>query len=110
MKELTRAEEVILLTIYRLKDNAYGVPIKQMIADMTGKEYAYGTLYALLDQLAYKEYVERIKGEPTKERGGRSKTFYRITQPGIDALRKSFELHNTIWDGLTGLAKEGKNA
>ncbi|MFC1477395.1 PadR family transcriptional regulator [candidate division KSB1 bacterium] len=103
MKELTKAEELILITIWRLRDNAYGVTIKEKIAETTGKEYAYGTLYALLDQLAHKEYIARRTGDPTPERGGRSKTFYGLTLLGIRALKAAVELHRAVWSGTDEL-------
>ncbi len=103
MKELTKAEEILLLTIWRLKKDAYGVPIKQRIKDLTGKDYAYGTLYGLLEQLDKKGYVTKKAGEPTPERGGRSKTYYRLSITGIEALKYSMELHRVIWDGVSDI-------
>ncbi len=100
MKELTKAEELILLTIWRLGDSAYGVEIKKRIQDITGKEYAYGTLYFILDQLTVKEFVIRTKGEPTPERGGRSKTYYSLTIEGRQALKQSIEMHDKVWNGV----------
>ncbi len=100
MKELTKAEELILLTIWRLKNEAYGVAIRKKIKELTGKVYAYGTLYFILDQLSAKELVLKIKGEPTPERGGRGKTFYNLTPNGQQALKLSLEMHNKIWTGI----------
>lgn len=100
MKELTKAEELLLLAILRLKKNAYGVVIRNDIHRTTGKSIAYGTLYFLLDQLTHKSHVEKFKGEPTPERGGRSKTYYRLTTEGIEALEESFELNKKAWKGF----------
>ncbi|MCP4724772.1 MAG: hypothetical protein GY863_07035 [bacterium] len=101
MKELSKAEEILLLTIWRLKKDAYGVPIKQQIKELTGKDYAYGTLYGLLDQLDKKGYVTKSPGDPTPERGGRSKTYYGLSQMGIKALKYSIDLHNVVWNGVS---------
>jgi DNA-binding PadR family transcriptional regulator len=106
MKELTKAEELILLTIVRLEDSAYGVAMKRNIQETTGKVFKYGTLYFILDQLTAKEYVYRIKGEPTHERGGRSKTYYKLTPEGIEALKASIEMHQKVWAGLEDIAVE----
>ena len=106
MKDLTKAEELLLLTIWRLKDNTYGVAMKKKIAETTGKNFAYGTLYALLDQLTLKGHVTRIKGEPTPERGGRSKTYYKLTQRGIEALKVSIQMQKLIWKDVTELSFE----
>ena len=100
MKELTKAEELVLLTIWRMEDNAYGVAIKQKIKSSTGKDIPYGTLYFLLDQLTVKEYVSKRVGSPTPERGGRSKTYYHLTPEGLDALRSSVEMYEKIWKSL----------
>ena len=103
MKELSKAEEMILLAIYRLKNNAYGVTIRQKILETADKDYTYGTLYGLLEQLVRKDYVIRVKGEPTSERGGRSKTFYRLTKTGVEALKRAQEMHRLVWKGITNL-------
>lgn len=106
MKELTKAEELLLLTIWRLGDNAYGVAINRKIEEKTGKALKYGTLYFILDQLTNKELVCREKGEPTPERGGRSKTYYTLTEEGISALKDSIEFHEKVWGDLNGLSFE----
>jgi len=100
MKELTRAEELILLTIVRLQERAYGVAIRQQVKETTGKAMAYGTLYFILDQLTAKEFVYRTKADPTPERGGRSKTYFQLTPDGLEALKASLEFHRKAWNGL----------
>lgn len=100
---LSKAEEMILLAIYRLEDNAYGVSIRQQILDTAKKDYTYGTLYGILEQLVRKGYIVRIKGDPTPERGGRSKTFYALTPDGIASLRNAMEMHRRVWDGISDL-------
>lgn len=106
MKELTKAEELVLLTIWKMAENAYGVALKRKIKEETGKEIPYGTLYFLLDQLAVKEYVRKVPGEPTPIRGGRSKTFYRITPEGKDALKEAMEMYRKVWGNVDGMAFE----
>lgn len=106
MKELTKAEELVLLTIWKIRDNAYGVALKRKIKDDTDKDIPYGTLYFLLDQLTVKEYVRKITGKPTPERGGRSKTFYRITPEGYEALKEAMEMYQKVWGEIDGLAFE----
>ena len=108
MKELSKAEEMILLAIFRLDDNAYGVTIRKQIVDMAKKDYTYGTLYGLLDQLVRKEYVLKIKGDPTPERGGRSKSFYRLTQNGVQALKDALALHYSVWQGINDLSLDSR--
>jgi DNA-binding PadR family transcriptional regulator len=108
MIDLTKKEEILLLSIWRSNENAYGVLIQRKIKKLTGKEWNYGTLYAMLDQLVKKGMLEKIEGEPIPERGGRRKYYYKISQDGIDALQESFELHKALWKGIEGFALNGK--
>lgn len=108
MKELSKAEELFLLTIWRLDENAYGVTIRRKIAELTGKEYTYGTLYSHLDQLVTKEYAMKIEGEPSGERGGRRKLYYRVTPEGLEALQRAYEVNRAVWGEITGRTFEGK--
>lgn len=100
MKELSKAEEIYLITIYRLKDNAYGVSVRDKIAELTGKMYTYGTLYGILDQLVHRGYVSKVEGEPSPERGGRRKLFYRLTPTGLSAMKNSYTAQQSLWGGI----------
>jgi len=103
MRELTKAEETLLLAILRLKDNAYGVAIKKQIQKATGKALPYGTLYFILEQLTKKGYVKRFKGESRPERGGRSRIYYTLTSEGNLALEHAYKMQQKIWNGYTEL-------
>ena len=106
MRDLTKAEELVLLSILRLKDDAYGVSIKSQIQQTTGQKVPYGTLYFLLDQLTQKGLVDKKKGAPTPERGGRSKTYYRLTVDGHNSLKRAFELQQKTWNGFVDIKRE----
>jgi len=97
MKELSKAEEYFLIAVFHLKDNAYGVSIRDKIHELTGKLYTYGTLYKILDQIVQRGYVLKIEGEPTNERGGRRKLYYRLTKRGIQALKNSYSIQQSLW-------------
>jgi DNA-binding PadR family transcriptional regulator len=71
MKDLTLTEEMFLLAVWKLKDDAYGVTIRQHVSEETGRTYPYGTLYSALDKLARKDFLTRSTGDPSPERGGR---------------------------------------
>ena len=103
MKELTKAEETLLLTILRLKNNAYGVAIKQHIQKTTGKALPYGTLYFILEQLTKKGYVKRFTGDSKPERGGRSRIYYAITSESYKVLKQAYEMQQKIWNGFAEL-------
>jgi PadR family transcriptional regulator PadR len=98
MKDLTLTEEMFLLAVWKLKENAYGVTVRQHVSEETGRTYPYGTLYSALDKLARKGYLTKTSGDPSPERGGRRKYYYHITQAGIDALKNAMELKSMLWD------------
>ena len=81
-----RFEELVLRAVWRLGENAYGVPIRRAIADLTGREYSVGAIYTALDRLEQKGFVTSRLGDPTPERGGRAKKYFRIEADGIRAL------------------------
>ncbi|MFA8341440.1 MAG: PadR family transcriptional regulator [Rhodothermaceae bacterium] len=103
MKWLTKSEEMLLLAIWRLKENSYGVTIRKQLMEVTGENMTYGTLYSSLDQLYRKGYVKKRDGDPSPERGGRRKIFYSLTEKGLDALQKTKELNLLLWDGIDNL-------
>ncbi len=94
---LTRNEEIIIISIWKLKGNADGVTIRDKVIEISGKEIVYGTLYNSLEYLIRKGYVSSVKGEPTPERGGKSKTIYSLTQEGKQSLYDTKELNKNIW-------------
>ena len=102
--KLTINEQILLLSILRLKDEAYGVRIREQVCEYTGKEVAFGTLYNNLDQLIKKGYAVSHKGEPTAVRGGKAKVYYQITDEGIKALQAARKLQNRLWHGISELA------
>lgn len=101
MTQLTRNEENLLIAIYKLGDDAYGVTIRKFLLENSGKDWNYGTLYNSLDQLVKKELSVKTESEPTQERGGRRKIHYKICRKGIQALHESLSIHNRVWDGIT---------
>lgn len=104
MKLLSRSEEIILLTILKLKYNAYGVSIREQIFEDTGDKWSFASIYQPLDKLVRKEYVRKIKGEPSAERGGKSKFFYDVTPEGKKALLEIRRAHDQIWEGVPRIA------
>ena len=100
MKELSKAEEMVMLAIWRIGGNAYGVSIRRQIKEDTGKDYTYGTLYGLLRQLVFKWFVQKRLGEPSPEKGGRRKTYFDLTREGKQALKESISLHRRLWRDL----------
>lgn len=104
MKPLTKFEEILLLAIWRLKDQAYGVTIRQEVMRVTGDNLTYGTLYSALDQLTRKLYVTKTIGEPTAERGGRRKIYYALAPEGSKALQRAQKLAQVLWEDVPSMA------
>jgi PadR family transcriptional regulator PadR len=82
-------EQIILLALLRLRDNAYGMTVRREILNRTGREVSIGAVYATLERLEQKGYVSSRQGEPTLERGGRAKRFFKIDADGATALKES---------------------
>lgn len=97
MKSLTVLEETVLLAIYRLKEDAYSVTIHLKILEMTGKDLIIGTLFNGLKQLHRKGYVQKRKGKPLQDKGGKSIMFYSVSKEGLKALEHTRKMHDRIW-------------
>ena len=100
MKILSVNEQIFLIAIWRLKDEAYGVRIRDKIAEMTGRTFTFGTLYNTLDQLAKKSYLTSRAVQILNQTGGNKRVYYTITKAGLDALREARELQKAIWKGI----------
>ena len=100
MSHLTKNEEIILLSILRIRDSAYGVSIKNQIKESTGNDWNYGLLYATLDQLVKKGLLIKKEGKPLSERGGRRKIYYSLSKMGRQALEEAYKLKEILWEGI----------
>jgi DNA-binding PadR family transcriptional regulator len=94
-------EQVVLLAILRLGDHAYGVTIRHEIAECTRREPAPGALYTTLDRLEDKGLVTSKYGDPTPERGGRSKRYFTVTAHGVRAVARAQRAYQRLLKGLT---------
>jgi DNA-binding PadR family transcriptional regulator len=93
-------EHIVILALLRLADRAYGVTVRREIEKRTGREVSIGAIYATLDRLEAKGYVKSLVGEPTPERGGRSKRFFRVTANGISAVNRTHRAVHNLTEGL----------
>jgi PadR family transcriptional regulator PadR len=93
-------EQIVLLAVLRLADDAYGVPIRRDIARRTRRDLTVGSLYSTLDRLESKGLLRSRTGDPTPERGGRSKRYFHVTAAGLRMLRESRQAINAMWEGL----------
>ena len=93
-------ELMVLLALIRLGDDAYGVTISREIEKRSGREVAIGSVYAALERLEEKGFVASRLGDPTAERGGRAKRYFRITSQGLRGVRESQRALINLWNGL----------
>ena len=96
-------ELLVLLALVRVGDEAYGVPISEAIEECSGRDVAIGSVYITLDRLQRKGLVTSRLGEPTPERGGRAKTYFRITGKGLREVRQAQRTLTGLWDGVPRL-------
>jgi len=94
-------EQMVLLAVARLDQEAYGIAILEELIATTGTEAAVASVYAALDRLERRGLVASSMGESTPERGGRAKRFFRLLPAGAEALHRSRNALDSLWDGLT---------
>lgn len=97
---ITRAEELILLAVWRLKEGAYSVSIREELKAVTGQSWSFGAVYMPLDRLVKRGLLESFLANPTQERGGRSKRIYQPTAVGLAALEDIRRIHEAAWRGM----------
>jgi DNA-binding PadR family transcriptional regulator len=97
---LSEFELMVLLTVMRLGDGAYGVPLARELGALRGREVAVGSVYAALDRLEMKGLVASSLGEATPERGGRAKRYFRVTEQGLRSIRGTREVLDSLWKSL----------
>ena len=93
-------EHIVVLALLRLGDRAYGVTVRQEIEARIQREVSIGAIYATLDRLEAKGYVKSELGEPTPERGGRRKRFFRVTAKGAAAVSHTQQAIQAMTKGL----------
>ena len=108
MKLLTRAEEYVLLAIWRLQDEAYSLKLQQEIHHISGEKWSLGTIYAPLDRLEKRQYITSTFSAATPERGGRQRRIYKLTPDGKKSLVRIREVQETFWNNLPALSFEAE--
>jgi DNA-binding PadR family transcriptional regulator len=93
-------EQLVLLAIVHLRNEAYGIPIVDEIERRTGREISRAAVYVTLRRLEEKGLVSSWLGEPTAERGGKARRYVKVESIGLRALRASRQLSDQMWRGL----------
>jgi PadR family transcriptional regulator PadR len=96
-------ELMVLLALIRVGEDAYGVPISRAIEEGTGRDMLLSSVYAALERLEKKGFVGSKVGDPTPERGGRAKRYFRITSAGLRQVRDTRRALIKLWHGVPEL-------
>ena len=103
-------EEIVLLTVGQLFEDAYGVAIKDRIESQAKRSVSVGALQSALRRMEQKGFLSSKTGEPNTQRGGKPKRFFKITAFGIKALQHSKDLRNELWNAIPQEAHQVKIA
>jgi PadR family transcriptional regulator PadR len=93
-------ELMILLAVIHLGDEAYGVPISRALETHRRRDVSVGSVYAALERLESKGLVESNLGEPTPERGGKAKRYFRVTKEGLRQVHETRRVLSKLWRTL----------
>ena len=93
----------ILLAILRIGEDAYGVPIAREIEQTGNRKVLVAAIYAALDRLEANGLVTSSYGDPTPERGGRAKRFFKVTAKGLKAVKEAQRAFTALWSGIPQL-------
>lgn len=103
MNLITRTEEMLLLVVCRLQDDAFGINIRKEVEALTGKRYSVGGIYVPLDRLVRKGLLRTEEGQPTPARMGRPRRLYLVTPNGLVMLREARAMQQAMWAELPDL-------
>jgi DNA-binding PadR family transcriptional regulator len=93
-------EQIVLLALIRLGDDAYGVPVRQEIENKTKRSVTVGALYSTLDRLEEKGLIRSRFSDSRPERGGRSRRYFKVQAAGVHALERTRTALDSMWEGL----------
>ena len=107
---LGEVEQLVLLAILRLGDEAYAVPIRTVIHDAAGVDLSRGTIYVTLERLERKGYVTSWFSDPQAIRGGKARRFFRLKPPGLAAVKAAKQGLDNLAEGTVVARPMGKKA
>ena len=93
-------EQLVMFAVLRLDDDAYGTSIRDELKTRAGRDVSPGAIFTTLERLESRGLVTSRYGEPTAERGGRRKRFYRLSTEGRRALSRSLNTVKRMARGL----------
>ena len=98
MKYLTRQEELILLAVFHLRDNAFLVTVRRFLKEQTGNPWSVGAVYVPLERLRKKGYLESYIGGPNARRGRNEIKYYKLSRSGLQALAERKQINDAMWE------------
>lgn len=93
-------EEMVLLAVVRESGTGYGMTIRRMIEDRTGRDVAIGAVYATLERLEKKKLIASELGDGDSSRRGRARRYFRVLPGGVEALDRTRSMRAGLWEGL----------
>ena len=102
---LSKIEEILLLAIWKLKDNAYGISIIEQVEKDTGTTWMSGAVYGALNRLKKNNYINTSRIEQSPEQTGRPRIYYTLTKSGTDKLVAAQKVTKSIWKDVPDLEK-----
>lgn len=93
-------EQIILTSLVLLGENAYGATVHEKVEELAEGSRSIGSVYTTLDRLEKKGYVKSWFGDPTPERGGRAKRYFKITGAGQKVLQQAMKVAGNMVTGL----------
>ncbi len=107
MSLLSRNEELVLLAIWTLQDEAYTIPMQRHLERISGHTWSLGAIYSPIERLVRRGFLDSRTTDPTPRRGGRAKRIYRLTTRGRKALVDIRRVEEAAWKGITILQLSG---
>lgn len=102
-------EQMVILAILRLGDDAYGMTVRRELEETAGRSVTFGTVYGTLERLEAKGFVTSSHSDPEPVRGGRARRYFRVEPTGEVALARAREMMSRMWDGVQ-LAVDGERS
>ena len=110
MKKIERLgefEQLVLWTLVRLRDDAYGMAIRRELEERASRHVSIGAVYATLGRLEEKGLVSSRRGDPIPERGGKARRYFKIEARGATALQEARKVLSKAWRGLSPAEVKG---
>jgi DNA-binding PadR family transcriptional regulator len=97
---LGELEQMILWTVLRLGDGAYGLAVRDQLEERAGRAVARGAAYTTLDRLVRKGYLDSRLADPDEARAGRPRRYFTVTAAGREALKEARDALVSLWSGV----------